>query len=63
MSLLGHFNLPATDFDEHVHVIARQSPVKALRFRTPYEAIGELWKSKPDIFIVKRTHHMLGSNT
>ncbi len=32
-------------------------------FRTPYEAINELWKSKPDVFIVKPNHHMLGLNT
>lgn len=36
---------------------------KALRFRTPYEAIEQLWQSKPDAFIVKPTHHMLGLNT
>lgn len=35
----------------------------ALRFKTPYEAIDELWKSKPDVFIVKPSHHMLGPNT
>jgi hypothetical protein len=37
--------------------------LKALRFRTPYEAIEELWKSKPDVFIVQPHHHMLGLNT
>ena len=37
--------------------------LKALKFRTPYEAIEELWKSKPDFFIVKPSHHMLGPNT
>jgi transposase InsO family protein len=37
--------------------------LKALRFRTPYQAIEELWKSKPDAFIVKPSHHMLGPNT
>jgi transposase-like protein len=37
--------------------------LKALKFRTPYEAIEELWKSKPDVFIVKPSHHMLGPNT
>jgi IS30 family transposase len=36
---------------------------KALRFRTPYEAIEELWKSKPDVFILKPSLHMLGPNT
>lgn len=34
--------------------------LKAFRFKTPYEAIEELWKSKPDAFTVKPTHHMLG---
>jgi transposase InsO family protein len=37
--------------------------LKALKFRTPYEAIEELWKSKPDVFIVKPDHHMLGLNS
>lgn len=37
--------------------------LKALKFKTPYEAIEELWKSKPDAFIVKPNHHMLGPNT
>ncbi len=37
--------------------------LKALKFRTPYEAIEELWKSKPDGFNVKPNHHMLGPNT
>jgi transposase InsO family protein len=37
--------------------------LKALKFRTPYEAIEELWKSKPDVFIIKPDHHMLGLNT
>ncbi|WP_199556517.1 IS481 family transposase, partial [Sandaracinobacteroides hominis] len=37
--------------------------LKALRFRTPYEAIEELWKSKPDVFIVQPHHHTLGLNT
>ncbi len=37
--------------------------LKALKFRTPYEAIEELWKSKPDVFIVKPSHHILGLNT
>ncbi len=36
--------------------------LKALRFKTPYEAVEELWKSKSDIFIVKPNHHMLGLN-
>ncbi len=37
--------------------------LKALRFKTPYQAVEELWKAKPDIFIVKPNHHMLGLNT
>ena len=37
--------------------------LKALKFRTPVEAIHELWKSKPDVFIVQPNHHMLGLNT
>jgi len=37
--------------------------LKALKFRTPYQAIDELWKSKPDVFIIKPSHHMLGPNT
>jgi hypothetical protein len=41
--------------------VAKQ--LKTLKFRTPYEAVEELWKSKPDAFIVKQHHHMLGLNT
>jgi transposase InsO family protein len=37
--------------------------LKALKFRTPYEAVEELWKSKPEAFIVKLDHHILGLNT
>jgi transposase-like protein len=37
--------------------------LKALKFRTPYQAIEELWKSKPDVFIVKPNHHMMGPNS
>jgi hypothetical protein len=37
--------------------------LKALKFRTPYQAIEELWQSKPDVFIVKPDHHMLRPNT
>ena len=37
--------------------------LKALKFKTPYEAIEELWKSKPDVFIIKPNHHMLGPTT
>jgi IS30 family transposase len=36
--------------------------LKALKFRTPYEAIEELWKAKPDAFILQPNHHMLGLN-
>ena len=38
-------------------------PLKALKFKTPYEAIQNLWKSKPQLFILKPDHHMLGLNT
>lgn len=37
--------------------------LKALRFKTPYEAIEELWKSKPEVFIVQPHHRTLGLNT
>jgi transposase InsO family protein len=37
--------------------------LKALRFKTPYEAIDELWKAKPEIFNVRPNHHSLGLNT
>lgn len=37
--------------------------LKALKFRMPYEAIQELGKSKPEVFVVKPDHHMLGLNT
>jgi len=37
--------------------------IKMLRFRRPYEAIEELWKSMPDVFIVNPADHMPGSNT
>jgi len=37
--------------------------LKALKLRTPYEAIDALWKSKPDALIIKPSHHMLGLNT
>jgi transposase InsO family protein len=37
--------------------------LKALKFRTPYQAIEELWKSKPDVFIIKPSHHMPGPNS
>jgi len=37
--------------------------LKALKFRTPCEAIEELWKSKPGTFIVKPSHHMAGPNS
>lgn len=33
--------------------------LKALRFKTPYEAVEELWKAKPHISIVKPNHHVL----
>ena len=34
--------------------------LKALRFKTPYEAIEQIWKSKPEVFIVEPHHHMPG---
>ena len=37
--------------------------LKALRFKTPYEAIDELWKSKPEIFNIRPHHHSPGLNT
>jgi transposase len=37
--------------------------LKALRFKTPYEAIEELWKSKPEIFNVEPHHHIPGLNS
>ena len=48
-----------------VYQLRRDLPrwLKALKFRTPCEAIEELWKSKPDAFIVKPNHHTLGLNT
>jgi hypothetical protein len=39
------------------------SQLKALKLGTPYQAIGELWKSKPEAFIVQPNHHMPGPNT
>ncbi len=42
------------------HIFAKQ--IKAFRFKSPYEAIEQIWRSKPDIFIVKPRHHMPGLN-
>ncbi len=39
------------------------SQLKALRFKTPYEAIEQLWKTKPHIFNVRPHHHMPGLST
>ena len=36
--------------------------LKALKFKLPYEAIEELWKSKPEVFIVNPNHRMPGPN-
>lgn len=36
---------------------------KPKKFKTPYEAIQELWKSKPEAFIVNPHHHIMGPNT
>ena len=44
-----------------VYNFAKQ--LKALKFKTPYEAIDALWKSKPEAFIAKPSHHMLGPNS
>jgi hypothetical protein len=38
-------------------------PLKALKFRTPYEAIAARRKSKPDAYNVRPTQHLLGPNT
>ncbi|QNQ64247.1 IS481 family transposase [Brucella sp. 6810] len=37
--------------------------LKALRFKTPFEAIHHLNERKPEIFKRKPNHHMLGPNT
>jgi transposase InsO family protein len=37
--------------------------LKALRFRTPFEAIRQLSTEKPDLFIRKPDHHSMGLNT
>ncbi|UWF59418.1 IS481 family transposase [Brucella sp. 2716] len=37
--------------------------LKALRFKTPFEAILHLSERKPEIFKQKPNHHMLGPNT
>lgn len=37
--------------------------LKALRFKTPCEAVEQLWNAKPDIFIVQPRHHTPGLNT
>lgn len=34
--------------------------LKVLKLKTPYVAIQELWKSKPEAFIVKPHYHMPG---
>jgi uncharacterized protein GlcG (DUF336 family) len=47
---------------QHAAQLAIARQFKALKFRTPYEAIKELWKSKPETFIVKPSHHMPGLN-
>lgn len=43
------------------HNFAKQR--KALRFKTPYKAIKEIWKSKPDVFITQPHHHAPGLNS
>jgi hypothetical protein len=37
--------------------------LKALRFKTPYQTIDQLWQSKPKIFNVIPDHRMMGLNT
>lgn len=54
---------PMSGAAEAVTDIDGGKQLKALKFRTPYEAIEQLWKSKPDVFIVKPHHHMLGPNS
>jgi hypothetical protein len=34
--------------------------LKAFRFRSPHEAIKEIWKAKPDILNTQPHHQMLG---
>lgn len=64
---IGCFHIDTAELRRHIrdwlvaYNLARQ--LKALRFKTPYEAIEQVWKSKPEAFIVKPHHHMLGLNT
>lgn len=37
--------------------------LKALRFKTPFEAIRQISEKKPELFVTKPRHDMLGSNT
>ena len=37
--------------------------LKALRFKTPFEAIRQLSEKKPEIFTQTPSHDMLGPNT
>lgn len=62
-SLLGRAIAHARKGDKAKSDVDYAVALKALRFKTPYEAIEELWKSKPEIFDVKPHHHMLGPNT
>ncbi|MCB2089608.1 MAG: substrate-binding domain-containing protein [Sphingomonadaceae bacterium] len=61
IKVIGYGNL--TIGEHTVPCLSTIKQLKALRFKTPYEAIEELWNSKPDIFIVKPNHHMVGPNT
>ena len=37
--------------------------LKALRFKTPFEAIQQIAAQKPELFIRQPNHHMVGLNT
>ncbi len=37
--------------------------LKALRWRTPYETLGALWASRPELFRRSPDHLTLGPNT
>ena len=57
---------PLTDLRRHVRdsllaYIAKQ--LKALRFKTPFEAIQPIATQKPELFIRQPNHDMLGLNT
>jgi putative transposase len=37
--------------------------LKALSFESPFEALVQIWKSRPEVFHIQPSHHMLGLNT